>query len=72
MVVTHESERELPAMLGSLAGTCLPRRVIVVDSGSTDHSAEVARRTGATVIELGENVGFGRAVNAGLEASIGR
>jgi N-acetylglucosaminyl-diphospho-decaprenol L-rhamnosyltransferase len=43
--------------------------VIVVDSGSTDGSAEIARAGGATVIELGENVGFGRASNAGVAAA---
>jgi GT2 family glycosyltransferase len=42
--------------------------VLVVDSGSTDDSASVARAAGADVIELGENVGFGRASNAGVAA----
>jgi len=42
----------------------------VVDSGSEDESVEVARRWNgdATVIELGENVGYGRAANAGVAA----
>jgi GT2 family glycosyltransferase len=42
--------------------------VIVIDSGSTDGSAITARAAAprATVVELGENVGFGRASNAGV------
>jgi GT2 family glycosyltransferase len=66
VTVSHNSERELPALLRSV-DTYLPRaRVIVVDSGSSDRSAEVARAGGATVIELSENVGYGRASNTGV------
>jgi N-acetylglucosaminyl-diphospho-decaprenol L-rhamnosyltransferase len=68
VTVTHNSEHVLPALLRS-ASQHLPRaRVLVVDSGSSDGSAELARAAGATVIELGENVGFGRASNAGVAA----
>jgi GT2 family glycosyltransferase len=37
--------------------------VVVVDNGSTDGSAEVARAAGARVIEAGANLGFGPACN---------
>ncbi len=44
--------------------------VVVVDNGSTDGTAEVARRLGATVVE--ESVpGYGAAVHAGLLAATG-
>jgi GT2 family glycosyltransferase len=42
-------------------------RVIVVDDGSTDNSAAVARRAGAEVITLKANAGFAAAVNRGIE-----
>jgi N-acetylglucosaminyl-diphospho-decaprenol L-rhamnosyltransferase len=44
--------------------------VVVVDSGSGDAGAALARswRGHSTVIEIGDNVGFGRASNAGIEA----
>lgn len=42
-------------------------RPIVIDNGSADDSAAVARAHNATVIELGRNVGFPAAVNVGLD-----
>ncbi|MFL5826956.1 MAG: glycosyltransferase, partial [Thermoleophilaceae bacterium] len=66
VTVTHNSEGDLPRLLDSAARHLPGARVVVVDSGSTDRSAELARERGATVIELDENAGFGRASNAGL------
>ncbi|MEV0174730.1 glycosyltransferase family 2 protein [Streptomyces sp. NPDC050803] len=43
-------------------------RAIVVDNGSTDGSAELARRLGATVVRE-ERRGFGAACHAGLTAA---
>lgn len=40
--------------------------VIVVDNGSADGSAELARANGAKVIEMGRNAGFSAAVNEGI------
>jgi GT2 family glycosyltransferase/glycosyltransferase involved in cell wall biosynthesis len=66
VTVTHNSAHHLPAFLRSTEHHLPGAHVIVVDSGSTDASAELARRAGATVIELDENVGFGRANNLGV------
>ncbi len=44
-------------------------RLIVVDNGSTDDSAAVAARAGASVIGLGSNTGFSHAVNCGIRAA---
>lgn len=49
--------------------SCPPGEVIVVDNGSTDESAAMARGAGATVIELGSNTGFSHAVNRGIRAA---
>jgi len=38
--------------------------VVVVDDGSTDHTAKVARLAGATVIKHGENKGYGSAIRS--------
>ena len=68
LTVTHDSRPELGALLRSVDEHLPGAAVIVVDSGSTDGSAAAARDWpgGARVVELGENVGFGRANNAGL------
>ncbi|WP_430647910.1 glycosyltransferase family 2 protein [Agromyces sp. GXS1127] len=60
-----DEERALPWVLGRLPDGV---RAIVVDNGSTDRSAEVARDHGATVVREPRR-GFGAAANAGLEAA---
>jgi len=56
---------EAPALPGVLSGLPPGWRAIVVDNGSSDDSAEVARRHGATVVEEPRR-GFGAACAAGL------
>jgi GT2 family glycosyltransferase len=46
---------------------CAIDRVIVVDNGSTDRSAQIAADAGAHVIPLGSNRGFAAAVNRGIQ-----
>jgi glycosyltransferase involved in cell wall biosynthesis len=59
---------EAAALPGVLARLPRDYRAIVVDNGSTDGSAQVARDHGATVIEEARR-GYGAAVHTGLEAS---
>jgi N-acetylglucosaminyl-diphospho-decaprenol L-rhamnosyltransferase len=66
VTVTHNSERDLERLLRSARQHLPAARVVVVDSGSSDRSAAVGREHGADVIELGENLGFGRASNVGV------
>jgi GT2 family glycosyltransferase len=57
----------LAATLKTLSRQSYPiARVIVVDNGSTDSSAAVAKKAGAQVISLGANLGFTAAVNRGI------
>lgn len=46
-------------------------KTIVVDDGSTDRTAEVARSRGALVVGHPENRGLGAAVRTGLRAAVG-
>ena len=67
VTVSHNSEEQLGVLLDSVERHLPAAAVVVVDSGSRDGSASVARRRPEriTLVEL-ENVGYGRAVNAGV------
>ena len=56
----------LPGVIASVPDTF---RVIVVDNGSTDGTADVARSLGAEVVEGGAVTGYGAAVHSGLVAA---
>ena len=67
VTVTHDSREDLERLLASAQRRLPGTAVVVADSGSVDGSADVARaHAGVRVVELGKNVGFGRATNAGL------
>src|SRR5579862_8592769 len=60
----------LEECLGSLAVSGItPRECIVVDDGSQDRSADVARRFGARVLATGGRCGPARARNLGAAAA---
>jgi len=67
VVVIHDSAPELERLLDSVSDrlTTAPQ-VVVVDTGSRDGGAELARRRGAELVSLPGNPGFGAANNAGL------
>ena len=68
VTVIHDSEDELRALLDSMARHLHPRpHVVVVDSGSSDGGAALAREWGAEVVDLRGNLGFGAGSNAGIE-----
>jgi cellulose synthase/poly-beta-1,6-N-acetylglucosamine synthase-like glycosyltransferase len=48
VVLTYNEERNLSACLESVAGWA--GEIFVVDSGSTDHTVEIAERHGARVV----------------------
>jgi N-acetylglucosaminyl-diphospho-decaprenol L-rhamnosyltransferase len=74
VVVSFNTRDLLARCLDSLAADVEAgwATVVVVDNGSADGSAELVRErfAWASLIEPGENLGFGRAVNLGVRAAI--
>jgi GT2 family glycosyltransferase len=68
-IIPHWNRRDLlDSLFSSLHAQTRPfDEIILVDNGSTDDSADVAERRGATVLRLGQNLGFAAAVNRGIE-----
>jgi glycosyltransferase involved in cell wall biosynthesis len=60
-------EANLPAVLDELHHELPEADVLVVDDGSTDGTAQVARAHGADVISFGENRGLPAGIAAGYE-----
>ena len=58
-------EQNLPAVLDALRARLPDVDVLVVDDGSTDSTAEVAREHGAEVLSLGTNRGLAVGIAAG-------
>jgi N-acetylglucosaminyl-diphospho-decaprenol L-rhamnosyltransferase len=73
VTVLHDSAPEIAALMASIDRNLPGAHLIAVDSGSTDDGAGV-RAVNAwgghkTVIELEENVGYGRGTNIGVQAA---
>ena len=63
---------EAPRIAAVVEGAHRHLPVVVVDDGSTDATADVAERAGATVIRQSPNQGKGAALRAGFTAALAR
>ena len=72
IVIPAKNEAEAIGKVVGLASERYPdAEIIVVDDGSTDETAEIARTAGAQVIRHPESLGNGAAVKAGARAATG-
>ena len=68
VVIPARNERaNLAAVVGELRASRPDDVVLVVDDGSTDGTADEARRLGCPVLELPFNLGYGAAVQTGVK-----
>ncbi|MEE2638193.1 MAG: glycosyltransferase family 2 protein, partial [Acidobacteriota bacterium] len=76
VIVSYNARADLEACLDSV--TAHPPRhsyeIVVVDNASHDGSADAVRRgwPAITVIDVGDNIGFSRATNLGIQATDSR
>ncbi len=59
-------EENIQRTVAAVSAQPIPCDILVVDDGSSDHTADLARQAGADVISLPFNVGIGAAVSLGL------
>lgn len=75
VIRTLNESRHLPALLEAVASQRLDglkSEVVVIDSGSTDGTVELARRAGCVLTTIHrEEFSFGRSLNRGCEAASG-
>ena len=65
-------EENLPDVLDELRDVLPAADVLVIDDGSTDGTAEVARQGGAHVVSFSENRGLGEGIAAGYRTALER
>jgi hypothetical protein len=67
IVPAYNEAHSIAGVVAELRATQPGFEIVVIDDGSTDETADVARRAGAEVVQLPFNLGIGGAVQTGIE-----
>ncbi len=67
IVPAYNEAHSIAGVVAELRATQPEFEIVVIDDGSTDETAAVARRAGAEVVQLPFNLGIGGAVQTGIE-----
>jgi glycosyltransferase involved in cell wall biosynthesis len=70
VIAAYNEERALAAVVGGFAGSGY--RLVVVDDGSADRTAEVAELSGAAAVRHPVNLGQGAALQTGIAFALAR
>jgi glycosyltransferase involved in cell wall biosynthesis len=70
IIPAFNEEAALPGVLAELRAVDPPVDIVVIDDGSVDDTAEVARASGTTVVELPFNMGIGGALRTGFRYAV--
>ena len=67
VIPVYNEADNLEKLLGKIQALKLPQaEIIVVDDGSTDKTAEIALKAGASLVRHPYNIGNGAAVKSGM------
>jgi glycosyltransferase involved in cell wall biosynthesis len=70
IIPAYNEERAIGGVIGDIRAHCPETDIIVVNDGSADSTADVARACGAGVIDLPHNLGVGGAVQTGYKHAL--
>lgn len=66
IIPVYNEEKSIEAAIKRVRKFCLGSELIVVDDGSSDRTAEIAKGLGVKLISHGRNLGYGAALKTGL------
>jgi glycosyltransferase involved in cell wall biosynthesis len=70
VIPVYNEEAVIGEVLNSIKRTELEMDVLVVNDGSTDRTSEIAEASGAKVIDIPYNIGYGGAIQTGFRFAV--
>src|ERR1700730_10744235 len=70
VVPAYNEEQDVTSLIGEVRRLAPDYDLVIIDDGSTDHTADAAERAGARTVRLPFNTGVGGAVRTGLRYAL--